>query len=180
MGLLTMSESYQNMEEGVPLVGEVVEDKQMSKSLLMKVAAGGMLLVLATVAAIANPMSSSVTTSVITPMAMNATPKEVFTPEERSEVSLFFSKNDKAVFDEIDTDHDKQISPKEFELVKSHPNDQARALAKSLKFEDMDINGNKFIEFDEFQTYLDASGNMDLHRFVRGDTEITTAMTSQH
>ena len=38
--LFTMSESYQNMEEGVPLVGEVAEEKQMSKSLLMKVAAG--------------------------------------------------------------------------------------------------------------------------------------------
>merc|ERR1712022_77664 len=120
----TMSESYQNMEEGVPLVGEVAE--------------------------------------------------------ERSEVSLFFSKNDKAVFDEIDTDHDKQISPKEFELVKNHPNDQARALAKSLKFEDMDINGNKFIDFDEFQTYIEASGNTDLHRFVRGDTEISTTLTSKH
>ena len=76
----------------------------------------------------------------------------------------------------MDTNHDKKISIDEYNNVKKYAKDAtAKRCRARFPFEDMDMNGDEEIDFQEFQTYIEASKDSTLLDLVRGDTEKPTS-----
>ena len=72
--------------------------------------------------------------------------------------------------------HDKKISIDEYNNVKKYARDAtAKRVVSSIPFEDMDMNGDEEIDFQEFQTYIEASKDSTLLDLVRGDAEKPTS-----